>query len=209
MPQLPPLADDEIHLWHLRHSRGDGRRPLYEVLSGYCGAAPASLVLLEEAHGRPRLQGAHANLHFSWSHSDGWACVALARELPWLGVDIERLRARPRAAELAQRFFAADEAAWVGAAAADGGDPAPRFLRLWTAKEAVLKAHGRGLGLGAHRARFDVHSGSAEPAWDDDALGAPGRWRVALVGDVPGCVGALAWRDSERRPRHLGCWPQD
>ena len=205
MPRIHDLGDDEIHLWYLPYAGDHGRRQLHKILASYCGAAPDSLVLWREEHGRPQLQGHGAWLHFNWSHSHGWACVALARGLPYLGVDIERLRPRPRAERLARRFFDADEARWVESA--DGDERVARFLRLWTAKEAVLKAQGRGLGLGIARARFVPKDGLLAPSWSDQALGDSACWRVERVSEVPDCVGALAWRDGDRRRVCRGLWP--
>src|SRR3546814_6405959 len=58
------------------------------------------------------------------------------------GIDLERQRPRARALEIAERYFSADEAAAL--AALPAADRSVAFLELWTAKEAVLKALGRG-----------------------------------------------------------------
>ncbi len=78
--------------------------------------------------------------HWSVSHDDTWVLGALARAP--LGVDLERItlrRAALRAAVLNE-----DERALLGEVDALG------FTRLWTAKEAVLKAAGVGLTRLSH-----------------------------------------------------------
>jgi 4'-phosphopantetheinyl transferase len=60
-----------------------------------------------------------------------------------IGVDIEYLRALPDAEQLAQRFFSKAEYAQIQALPVD--EQAQVFFRMWTGKEAYLKATGKGL----------------------------------------------------------------
>jgi 4'-phosphopantetheinyl transferase len=79
-------------------------------------------------------------LYFNLSHSHQHALVAVSREAE-VGVDIERIRAVPGLAAIAERFFP------------PGEDPPANeidFFRRWTQIEALLKASGVGLyGAGA------------------------------------------------------------
>jgi 4'-phosphopantetheinyl transferase len=54
-----------------------------------------------------------------------------------VGVDVQENVAASTARRMAARYFRPDEAAWV-----DAGDPVARFGRLWTGKEACVKAAG-------------------------------------------------------------------
>jgi 4'-phosphopantetheinyl transferase len=67
--------------------------------------------------------------------------VARARSI---GVDVESMRPSVSPQRLAARFFDAREATTVAALSPQLAQAA--FLRCWTAKEAVLKAIGTGLG---------------------------------------------------------------
>ncbi|HET7662317.1 MAG TPA: 4'-phosphopantetheinyl transferase superfamily protein, partial [Rhodanobacteraceae bacterium] len=141
------LDDADIHVWWLPRQRDEGRAPLLRVLAGYLGTRPEAIALGVNPHGRPRLDGALAgHLDFNWSHSGEHAVIAVAHHLPALGVDIERVRPRRSYMALAERFFAASEHALLASLPEDQRLPA--FVRLWTAKEAMLKAHGRGLAYG-------------------------------------------------------------
>src|SRR3546814_13489669 len=53
---------------------------------------------------------------------------------------------------LAERFFVRSETGALLALPAEAREAA--FVRLWCAKEAVLKAHGRGLAFGLDRLEF-------------------------------------------------------
>jgi 4'-phosphopantetheinyl transferase len=88
--------------------------------------------------GKPYLEGVHG-FHFSISHTENALLVGVAPGE--LGVDIEALSRRVKLSA-ARRFFSPGEAAWI---AEGGGEASRRFLRLWTRKEALAKALGRGL----------------------------------------------------------------
>jgi 4'-phosphopantetheinyl transferase len=199
LPTLPsePLPADEVHVWQLPYRRSLGRTPLCALLGRYLGLPGERVVLVDGAHGRPELGAGHdRTLAFNWSHSGGQALIAVARGV-MPGVDLEQQRERPKALALAQRFFTADEAQALATAA----EPAisARFLGLWTAKEAVLKAHGRGISFGLHRLRVTALQGRLALQWmdGDDAAA----WQLHALDAGPGYLAALAWRGGERRVR--------
>jgi len=68
------------------------------------------------------------------------------------------------------------------------------FLRLWCAKEAVLKAHGHGLAFGLHRLEFADIQGRLHLQACDPALGRAEHWSLQEIAPAPGYLGALAWR---------------
>ncbi|WP_189280263.1 4'-phosphopantetheinyl transferase family protein [Streptomyces atratus] len=103
--------------------------------------------LTYEPGGRPRLAGAAAPPHVSISHGRGVWAVALGTTGP-VGVDVEAVRPVP-ALRMAGRWLDAAAADWL-ARVPPAARPAA-FLWLWTQKEAIGKARGRGLrggGLG-------------------------------------------------------------
>ena len=79
----------------------------------------------------------------SLSHGGGWVAVAAYRH-GRIGVDVEARR--EVSPGLARRCLAPAELAWLGRAP-DAPTRQDRFVRLWTAKEAYLKAIGTGLGV--------------------------------------------------------------
>jgi 4'-phosphopantetheinyl transferase len=152
---------------------------------------PSTLPLQRDAHGRPRLQPPLAGDDCNWSHSGDGLLLALGRGCA-VGIDLERQRPRPRALAIARRYFAAGERAWLQAQPAATRDVA--FLRLWCAKEALLKAHGRGLAFGLDRLVFAERDGALQLHACDPALGRVDDWRLRELSPAPGFVAALAWR---------------
>ena len=94
--------------------------------------------------GKPRVAPGLPPLSFSLTHCRGLAACAVASAEMEIGVDAEPLDRRVEPLRLARRFFASQEA---DALAALADDEARRgaFLRLWTLKEATVKALGTGI----------------------------------------------------------------
>src|SRR5690606_20027130 len=83
------------------------------------------------------------------------------------------------------------EADWL---AACGPEVVSRdFLRLWCAKEAVLKAHGRGLAFGLDRLGLLNEGGRLCLASFYPALVVPEAWQVLEIRPASGFLGTVAW----------------
>jgi 4'-phosphopantetheinyl transferase len=155
------------------------------------GLAQDTLALTREARGRPRIQVPGGRHDASWSHSGKGLLIALGKGVE-LGVDMEWRRPRPRALELARRYYAPSEAQWLSALDPHACQEA--FLRLWCAKEAVLKAHGHGLAFGLHRLAFAAADHGLALEACDPALGRPQDWHLHELAPEPGYLAAIAWR---------------
>jgi 4'-phosphopantetheinyl transferase len=189
------LRDDDIHVWQLDYAAAKERQPLLFLLAAYLGVEASHVVLVENEHGRPALAPAHAtSIDFNWSHSGDHAVVAIGRGLE-LGVDLERVRARPRALEIAGRYFSADETAALAALPPAARDVA--FLEFWTAKEAVLKALGRGIAFGLHRLSIatDGQRLSLRRLEGENVQ----EWQLRRLPVDATLIAALAWRGGARR----------
>lgn len=78
---------------------------------------------------------------FSISHSGNWAALAYGRQP--LGLDIEYVRAARE--KVAQRFFTKEE--YEEVIGKEGAERDSAFFRIWTGKEAIVKAAGAGLKI--------------------------------------------------------------
>ncbi len=118
---------------------------LRTALGRLCGRPPAAWRFVADAHGKPSawLEDAAVPVSFNLSHTEGMVGLAATRGAGWsVGFDLEPL-ARKVELGVADRFFAPDEVAWLGSLAEEAR--AEGFLRLWTLKEAFIKATGKGL----------------------------------------------------------------
>lgn len=172
----------------LAHRHGHPAEPEARAwLAGQLG--DPGLSLNRDERQRPHLNPPHQGYDCNWSHSGERLLVALARQAR-IGVDLERLHRRPRALEVAARFFSQTEAGWLRG----HRDLDRAFLRLWCAKEAVLKAHGHGLSFGLEKLRFEDGADGLRLVECDPALGLPQDWTLREIEPAPGYLGALAWR---------------
>lgn len=188
---LAQWRHEGVDLWLLAHAlRQRGEPGARHVLAQALDQHADTLPIVRDAQGRPHFTAPLRHLETGWSHSGDALLVALGRDVE-LGVDVERLRPRPRAMEVAQRFFHPREAEWLHALQGTARDEA--FFRLWCAKEAVLKAHGQGLSFGLHRLRFEQDDQRLRLAECDASLGRAEDWRLHDWQPMPGYHAALAW----------------
>jgi 4'-phosphopantetheinyl transferase len=152
---------------------------------------PIAVALLRDALGRPQLGGVQRRFDVNWSHSGERLLVALGEGVQ-VGADLERIRPRPRALALAQRFFAPAESARLAALPQEQCELA--FIRLWCAKEAVLKAYGRGLAFGLDQLVFAEADGALQLVECGSLLGQPRDWSLQEFEPEPGYRAAIAWR---------------
>ena len=196
-PAAMPSAEHRLDIGPARcawgpYRRGEAAEPLARRwLATQLAVGEDALGLWRDAYGRPHLDAAHAGLDANWSHSGERLLVALARDAR-IGADIEWLRPRPTAMTLARRFFTAAEAARLDALPHDEAEL--WFVRLWCAKEAVLKAHGRGIAFGLEKLEFAPDGDGWTLVACDAALGAPADWRLHAFTPEPGYLATLAWR---------------
>ena len=173
-------------------------------LAGYLERAPEKIALTANSHGKPCVAERSA-LHFNVSHSGSLGLIAFTA-VGEVGIDVEAMRCDVGALEIASAHFTKTEAALI-AAAPTPEEQASAFLRLWTRKEAVLKAAGFGLLGGLDG--VDVSGGPLNlvrlgDATDDSAESC---WRVQDLELLDGFAGAVAapagnWSVVERPVRY-------
>ena len=124
------------------------RAALRAVLGEQLGCENEQLAFPTSEHGKPwaTVDGVTAPIAFNVSHSGRHGLVAYAPE-GRLGVDIEELKTRRRLDLLMDGALGPEERREV--TAKRGEEQLRFFFRLWTMKEAVLKAHGKGFLLDA------------------------------------------------------------
>jgi 4'-phosphopantetheinyl transferase len=145
------LNPDELrHADQIRHelSRAEfvTARGLLRKILGHClDTDPRRVMLKKTATGKPYVPDwcNPQRLRFNVSHSHGEILIAVARGFE-IGVDVEPVRPLDNMDEVAAEFMTRDEAYLYDIS---GETKTDTFFRVWTRKEALLKATGLGLQL--------------------------------------------------------------
>lgn len=143
--QSAAMKSDRIALLRIgpeglaRRSLG-ARALIRTVLREQLGPDVARCPIVYEPHGRPIIVD-HGEIGISISHSDRWVAVAMTTEARGLGIDIEM--PREVSCALIERCCSKIDANLLH-------DMAPEkryleFTRMWTVKEACVKATGGGI----------------------------------------------------------------
>ncbi len=180
------LAPDEAARW--ARLQTDRTRQQYlvtralarDVLARYSGVPPSELVFTRNAHGKPALaHPAGCPTTFNLSDTKGLSVCAVASACA-IGVDVERLARTMAHAEIATRFFSPAEAAYLATFYGERGRQ--EFLRLWTLKEAFVKA--RGMGLSIPLKTFSILPQSDQPprvSFAGHGHGQPSDWQFLQI----------------------------
>lgn len=142
------LSADEIEraerykFENLRHRYIRGRGMVRLRLASHLECPPEELRFRLGEHGKPFLDD--DSLHFNLSHSEEVAALAISR-FPDVGIDIEKFDRKVDFDGLAKRCFRDRE--WSQFSGVSKDEKVRAFFRIWTAKEARMKATGEGFQL--------------------------------------------------------------
>jgi 4'-phosphopantetheinyl transferase len=172
-----------IRLW-LRH-----------LLAEYLAVEPQAVVFDYLPKGKPIVPKPHnpENLQFNLSHSGDWAIVALTPGAA-VGVDVEQWCPKVDPMAIAKRFFTPLEYEMLQREAMP--HQVQTFFRLWTRKEASIKALGQSLFEQIQRLEVPLH-----PQDCGKWMGIQGGEVPLFVQDVPmeaGYTAAIACTQPER-----------
>ncbi|RQS08137.1 4'-phosphopantetheinyl transferase superfamily protein [Burkholderia sp. Bp8998] len=171
------------------------RAALRDVLGAALGVAPRDIAIVVDESGRPSLDPAHrASLDFNVSHAGDHALIAWAGT-GRVGVDIESCNRTTDWRALTREVCAAAEAAYL-----DGLPLVARadaFMRVWSAKEALLKALGTGIVGGLRAFAVVPPRDTATPATTIVEPAAPAAgvaaFDAAWLDAAPGYAACVAW----------------
>jgi 4'-phosphopantetheinyl transferase len=181
------LSDEEREQYHRFHFARDARdyaaahALLRHTLSLSGDRTPAEWQFEKTHAGKPLLIGDSGDrASFSLSHTRGMVACAVTAGAE-VGVDVECVDRDVDGDEIAARFFAPVET--VQLIDLKGDVRRDRFFDLWTLKEALVKALGRGMAVSLRSLAFTVGAGG------DIRLDAPdldaGAWQFALFAPSP------------------------
>jgi 4'-phosphopantetheinyl transferase len=135
------------------------RALLRSEMSALLSVPPQALALQRGPHGKPWIDAPRRRPAFNLSHSGDWLVLAWHEDadVGALGVDLEHRQGRTRdVLRLARRYFSPEETRVLENL--EGESREGLFYRLWTLKEAWVKAHGLALAplLRAMTFRFEA-----------------------------------------------------
>lgn len=201
------LSEDERSRasgFHFRRDRefySAARGTLRHLLGAYLNLAPERVAFRYNRYGKPELEG--GGIGFNASHSGMVALQAFVRAAR-VGVDVEAIRPDVVCEELVATVLSARERAAfrkLSAAAA-----AAELFRVWTRKEAYLKAVGVGLNypLRALSVGIAVDHPSRSVEGSDTLSGIEDTcWTVRTLALGAGYAGALVYEGGPRTVRLL------
>ncbi len=157
------------------------------ILGVYSQTRPEEVSFDYTTNGKPVLPG--SELHFNLSHSGEYGILAVAKGRK-VGIDLEYIRP-VSVLSIAKRYFMPDEYGYLASLA--DAEQLKAFYRLWTCKEAFVKAHGLALSDYLTDVGVSVPLGNGTPrVWLKEGKDRENAWEVYELKPVEGVVAALA-----------------
>ena len=159
------------------------------LLARYAGIPAEQLEFVQTQTGKPSLREPTA-LKFNMSHSGGWMALAISRNRE-IGVDLEMHTGQLDWLQIAKNFFLAEEVNQIRAFPGMEQQMLG-FYRVWTMKEAYLKASGIGIASGLRHVKINLSQDS-----EASFLELPGgknelrRWLAFAFQPVSGAAGVV------------------
>jgi len=171
-----------------------GRGLLKKCLGFYLEQKPATIELAYTDLGRPILPH-DEDIHFSISHTQDLVALALTSGAR-IGIDLEYTQSHVDLIELAGRIFSEDDLKLFQAL--PNGEKPGAFYRVWTRKEAYLKARGEGIAEGLQLISVSLGAEETASVIDSRDESAADAWRLRALPLPEGYVGNLACDDMNR-----------
>lgn len=188
MPHLRTLLSPDELERTTRYRRPDDqlrfgctRALLRILLARYTNQPPDCLEFVAGVNGKPELKEP-SDWHFNVSHSGNWLLIAIGR--PCVGVDLEWVNPDFPFRDVLQASFSPDEQQHIDACQ----QARLCFYRLWTRKEAVVKATANGMNEAFDR----IPSLPGTHPADAQLMGQSGHWTVNSFTIADGYPAAVA-----------------
>lgn len=166
--------DIDTFLFSVRHNL------LRIILGGYLNCHPSKIKFNSNHYQKPHIDHPKSNIQFNISSSSN-RFVAVFCQHHIVGVDIELIRQIEDIKQLSSDYFTIQESAWVNSHPESMLESA--FFQLWSKKEALFKAIGKGLNIELNT--IDVLS-------DTPIVYGGNEWRIISLNLFDDCAGAIA-----------------
>lgn len=134
------------------------RSMIRTLLGAAIGCSPSALTISTKTQGKPFIEQPTTRWQFNLSHTQGLVVLVLAYDTD-VGVDIECHLRKTDILQLARHCFHSREVQQLEALPAD--QQRQHFFKLWTLKEAYIKALGHGLSHPLDSFGFTFHQSNS------------------------------------------------
>ena len=114
-----------------------------KILAKYLGIEAKAIPIIRAEFEKPHLAPPYQNFEFNLSHTKSYFALAITKDTP-IGIDIESINKKTDIMGISKRFFHPEEHEQILKAK----NQEDCFLRIWTQKEALVKAIGSGISFG-------------------------------------------------------------
>lgn len=195
---LSEQETERYHRFHFdkdRHSYLVSHALLRQSLSRYSDVHASQWQFLNNEHGKPQLSSSSVlpGVYFNLTHTSGLsACVVTLKKL--CGIDAEYIHRKNNLKSVAQRMFADEELAQL-----KDDTIKQQFYRLWTLREAYVKALGIGLAGSSKQFYFDIgrENSGARLNWQKSSYDKGDDWHFRLYEPTPDHVLAVGYQSQE------------
>lgn len=155
------------------------------ILAHYAKIPPENLIFCQHSNGKPFLKD-FPQIQFNLSHTGENALVAIGKDYP-LGIDLELFTHRPYEGIGKQMFSNRENNILKNSS----NNIKPMiFFKIWTQKEAVIKADG--IGMNNHTKEFEVPIFIPPEASEIKAYNK--NWKIQSFSPFVACEGALCYK---------------
>jgi 4'-phosphopantetheinyl transferase len=165
---------------------------LRTIIAGYVDMPPSQIEFVYGNFGKPALKSQPQGkaLEFNLSHSQDLALYIFNRNRQ-VGIDVEHVRSMPDMDNFAEQFFSSREIELINSLSGEQKNDA--FFKLWTGKEALLKANGGGLTIPLSYMEISLDAdGSVTLRSIDGDRKQAARWRLESFMPAAGYRASLA-----------------
>lgn len=194
LAMLCPSEWDRYNGFRVEAARSEylaARYLLRTTLSRYANIDPHHWRFARNPYGRPFVSTSHKipKLRFNISHTRGLVVCAISSN-PELGIDAECIDPIPEIDTIANHVFLPEEIDQLQRV--EKNEKHAEFFKLWTLKEAYIKARGLGLHLPLTGFGFDIAAANPRIFFSNPGDGNPKRWGFRHFRTQPNCVLSLA-----------------
>ncbi|MGI4022454.1 MAG: 4'-phosphopantetheinyl transferase family protein [Janthinobacterium lividum] len=122
-----------------RNQRIISKAVLRILLGRYIGINPKEIRFQVDQHKKAVIENPFSSLHFNVSHSGDWVLIVIADIS--VGIDVEQMNTAFTWQNMLSLSFSPEEICFIK----NTDCPYQSFYKLWTRKESLLKATGKGL----------------------------------------------------------------